>query len=58
MSNNNCSGAAFGLALCTTALASCSVKDNQSGQATSSIPEVDSAWKSGTERQLRDAYRR
>ena len=55
MSKNNWSGAAIGLALCTTALASCSVKDNQSGQATSSIPEVDSAWKSGTERQLRDA---
>ena len=55
MSKNKWSGAALGLALCTTALASCSVKDNQSGQATSSIPEVDSAWKSGTERQLRDA---
>ena len=55
MSKNKWSGAALGLALCTTALASCSVKDNQSGEATSSIPEVDSAWKSGTERQLRDA---
>ena len=55
MSRNKWSGAALGLALCTTALASCSVKDNQSGEATSSIPEVDSAWKSGTERQLRDA---
>ncbi|HKP35118.1 MAG TPA: L,D-transpeptidase family protein [Sphingomicrobium sp.] len=55
MSKNKWSGAALGLALCTTALASCSVKDNQSGQATSSIPEIDSAWKSATERQLRDA---
>jgi murein L,D-transpeptidase YcbB/YkuD len=55
MSKNKWSGAALGLALCTTALASCSVKDNQSGQATSSIPEVDSAWKSGTEQQLRDS---
>ena len=55
MSKNKWSGAALSLALCTTTLASCSVKDNQSGQATSSIPEVDSAWQSGTERQLREA---
>jgi murein L,D-transpeptidase YcbB/YkuD len=55
MSKNKWSGAALGLALCTTVLASCSGRDNQSGQATSSIPEIDSAWKSGTERQLREA---
>ena len=55
MSNKNWIGAAIGLALCTTALASCSVKDNQSGQAAdqSGRPAID--WNGKTEKQLREA---
>jgi murein L,D-transpeptidase YcbB/YkuD len=56
MSNNRWIGAALGLALCTTALASCSVKDNQSGQPTAdqaNVPQVD--WSNSAEKQLREA---
>jgi murein L,D-transpeptidase YcbB/YkuD len=56
MRNTKWIGAAIGLALCTTAIASCSVKDNdQSGTANASAPEIDGAWKSDTAQQLRDA---
>jgi len=44
------------LALCSTAVASCSVKDNQSGNASSAQPvSVSVNWDNKTERQLRDA---
>ena len=50
-------GAALSLALCTTVLTACSVSDNSSNQsaAAAASPELDGAWKSGTEQQLRDA---
>lgn len=56
MSIKTWSGAALGLALCTTALTACSVQDtsNQNASAPAS-PEIDDAWKSDTEKQLRDA---
>ena len=53
MSNNRWIGAAFGLALCSTALASCSVRDNGAGQSPS--PEATALnlyWNSDTEKQL------
>jgi len=56
MSNRKWIGAALGLALCSTTLASCSVKENGSGQSAS--PEASSLnleWKSDTEKQLIDA---
>ena len=56
MSNSKWIGAALSLALCSTALASCSGKDNQSAQGTSGQSEglaVD--WNGKTERQLREA---
>jgi len=57
MSIKQWSGAALGLALCTTVLTACSVSDNSSNQgaAAAASPELDGAWKSGTEQQLRDA---
>src|SRR3954454_13032908 len=56
MSNNRWIGAALSLALCSTALASCSVKDNQSGNASSDQSVgVSVNWDNKTERQLRDA---
>ena len=49
-------GAALGLALCSTALASCSVKDNSSGQAPTQQGEAPQVqWTKNTEQQLRDA---
>ena len=53
-------GAALGLALCSTGLASCSVKDNnQSGNATAPTSSEQGApavnWDKKTEQQLRDA---
>lgn len=56
MSNKHWNGAVLGLALCTTFLTACSVRDtsNQSAEAPAS-PEIDGAWKSDTEQQLRDA---
>ena len=56
MSKHKWIGAALGLALCSTALASCSVKDNGSGQSAS--PEATALnleWKSDTEKQLIEA---
>ena len=53
MSKYRLIGAALSLALCTTVLSSCS--GNRSEQVTSEVPELDSAWKSDTEEQLRDA---
>jgi murein L,D-transpeptidase YcbB/YkuD len=46
-------GAALSLALCSTALASCS--GNRSDQVTSEAPDIDSAWEGKTEKQLREA---
>ena len=45
-------GAALSLALCSTALASCSRGSNQ---VTSEAPDIDSAWEGKTEKQLREA---
>ena len=58
MRNSNLIGVALSLALCSTALASCSVKDNQSGQ----VKNQQSAdgtlnWNSKTEQQLLDAIK-
>ena len=55
MSKSNWIGAALGLALCTTALASCSVKDDQSGQTAqqANVPKLD--WTNKAEKQLREA---
>ena len=58
MSNRKWIGAALGLALCSTALASCSVKDNQSGQATSQNASGSSLnFDDKAEKQLVDAIR-
>ena len=46
-------GAALSLALCTTAIASCSSRNAE--QVTSDAPDIDSAWEGKTERQLREA---
>ena len=46
-------GAALSLALCSTALGSCS--GNRSDQVTSEAPDIDSAWEGKTEKQLREA---
>jgi murein L,D-transpeptidase YcbB/YkuD len=48
-------GTAIGLALCSTALASCSAKDNESGQGASQPGQPSVNWTNETERQLRDA---
>jgi murein L,D-transpeptidase YcbB/YkuD len=58
MSKNRWIGGALGLALCSTALASCSVKDDGSGQnGNASVepgtPQVN--WNDKVEQQLRDA---
>jgi len=53
MSNSKWIGAALGLALYSTALASCSVKDDRSGQPTSqeaNLPKVE--WTKNAENQL------
>jgi murein L,D-transpeptidase YcbB/YkuD len=55
MSKHKWIGAALGLALCSTALASCSVKDNQSGQSGSEAGQPGVNWTNETEQQLRDA---
>jgi len=56
MSNHNWIGAALGLALCTTALSSCSVKDEQSGQnTTGQAAGLDVNWTRDTEKQLTEA---
>ena len=48
-------GAALGLALCSTALASCSVKNDQSGGQTSKAGQPAVNWNNDTEKQLREA---
>ena len=55
MSNLNWTGAALGLALCSTALASCSVKNDQSGAQTSEAGQTAVNWTHDTEKQLREA---
>ena len=57
MSKNKLIGAALSLALCSTALASCSVKDNGSApdNATESAGAPSVNWDKKTEQQLRDA---
>src|SRR3954467_9443182 len=55
MSNSKWIGAALGLALCSTALASCSVKNDQSGRQTSQAGQLAVNWTNKTETQLRDA---
>src|SRR5690242_462695 len=58
MSNSRWTGAALSLALCSAALSSCNYNDqgsSQSSGANSSSPDIDSAWSSKTEQQLRDA---
>jgi murein L,D-transpeptidase YcbB/YkuD len=56
MSQNQWTGAALGLALCSTALASCSVKGDQSGQQTTeqaNVPQLE--WSRSAEKQLVEA---
>jgi len=48
-------GAALGLALCSTALASCSVKNDQSSGQTSQAGQPAVNWTNETEKQLREA---
>src|SRR4051794_23053332 len=56
MSNKRWIGAALGLALCSTALASCSSRSDQSGEKSTGQPGGPSVnWDNKTERQLRDA---
>ena len=55
MSNRKWIGAALGLALCSTALASCSVKNDASGGQTSEAGQPAVNWTNDTEKQLREA---
>jgi murein L,D-transpeptidase YcbB/YkuD len=58
MSNNRWIGAALSLALCSAALTGCHYNNQKSGSseaAAPAIPELDGAWTSTTEKQLRDA---
>jgi murein L,D-transpeptidase YcbB/YkuD len=58
VSKNNIIGAALGLALCSTALASCSVKDDSSGQTTTTTQQGESPqvqWTKDSEQQIREA---
>jgi murein L,D-transpeptidase YcbB/YkuD len=58
MTNRKLIGAALSLALCSTALASCSAKDSQSGQANSHLPaDGRLKWTSKAEQQLLDAIK-
>jgi murein L,D-transpeptidase YcbB/YkuD len=58
MTNRKLIGAALSLALCSTALASCSAKDSQSGQANSRQPADGTLnWTSKAEQQLLDAIK-
>ena len=58
MTNRKLIGAALSLALCSTALASCSAKDSQSGQANSHQPADGTLnWTSKAEQQLLDAIK-
>jgi murein L,D-transpeptidase YcbB/YkuD len=58
MSNSRWIGTAISLALCSAALSGCNSSNQGSGQtqtSNASTGELDSAWKSNTEQQLRDA---
>ncbi len=58
MSKNRWIGGALGLALCSTALASCSAKDDRSGQSGNASVEAGTPqlnWNDKVEQQLRDA---
>jgi len=55
MSNSKWIGAALGLALCSTALASCSVKNDASDGQTSEAGQPAVNWTNDTEKQLREA---
>ena len=56
MSNKYWIGAALSLALCSTALSSCSVKDEGSGQGNATATSgVSVDWNGKTEKQLREA---
>ena len=58
MNKNKWIGTALSLALCSVALSGCNYSSGNSSQSAngpSSAPEIDSAWKSDTEKQLRDA---
>jgi len=55
MSNSKWIGAALSLALCSTALVSCSSRDNSSNQASGQAGGISVEWNNRTERQLRDA---
>jgi hypothetical protein len=59
MRNPKWIGAALGLALCSTALASCSVKNKSGQQANSQQPAQGALnWNSKTEKQLLDSTMR
>jgi hypothetical protein len=55
MSNSRWIGAALSLALCSTALVSCSSGDNSSNQPSGQAGGISVEWNNRTERQLRDA---
>ena len=55
MSNSKWIGAVLSLALCSTALVSCSSGDNSSTNATGQAAGIAIDWNGKTERQLRDA---
>ena len=55
MSNSKWIGAALSLALCSTALVSCSSRDNSSNQPSGQAGGISVEWNNRTERQLRDA---
>ena len=53
--SNKWIGAALSLALCSTALVSCSARDDSSSNATGQTAGIAVDWNGKTERQLRDA---
>ena len=55
MSNSKWIGAALGLALCSTALASCSVKDSSGQSASPEATALNLDWSGDTEKQLLEA---
>src|SRR6476659_8393159 len=56
MSKRKWIGAALSLALCSAALSGCNFSNNSPGEtAAPAVPEIDGAWTSKTEEQLRQA---
>ena len=57
MSKTRWIGTAVGFALCSAALSGCNFNNHESRQGQSNAPtsDIDGAWKSSTEQQLRDA---